>query len=159
MDQAVAIEEIYATAARRVDPSVGYAGELTLQEAWSLLADDALARLVDVRTQAEWSYVGVPDLSAIGREPIFAQWLLAPAMSENPNFFDEVSAQGLAPDMAAIIMCRTVNRSPKAARAMTAKGFPRCYFLLEGFEGSLDDEKHRGLRDGWKAAGLPWTQG
>lgn len=42
---------------------------------------------------------------------------------------------------------------------MTAKGFPHCYFLLDGFEGSLDEEKHRGVRDGWKAAGLPWIQG
>ena len=159
MDQAVAVEDIYATASQRVDSSTGYAGELSPQEAWSLLRDDAQARLVDVRTQAEWSYVGIPDLSSIGRETIFTQWLLAPAMSENLNFFDELTTQGLTPDMAAIIMCRTVNRSPKAARAMTAKGFPRCYFLLEGFEGSLDDEKHRGLRDGWKVAGLPWTQG
>lgn len=159
MEQAVAVEEIYATASQRVDSSTGYAGELSPQEAWDLLSHDAQARLVDVRTQAEWSYVGIPDLSAIGREPIFAQWLLAPAMSENPNFVAELTAQGMTPDTAAIIMCRTINRSPKAARAMTAKGFPRCYFLLEGFEGALDDEKHRGLRDGWKAAGLPWTQG
>ena len=103
--------------------------------------------------------MGVPDLSAVDREPVFAQWLLAPAMSENPNFFAELTARGVTPDKAAILMCRTVNRSPKAARAMTAKGFPRCYFLRDGFEGSLDDEKHRGHRDGWKAAGLPWIQG
>ena len=150
MDRAVSVEDIYAAASRRVGASAGYAGDITLQEAWSLLKDDADAFLVDVRTEAEWSYVGTPDLSPIGRKPIFAQWLLAPAMSENPNFFDDLAAQGMTPGKAAIVMCRTVNRSLKAARAMTAKGFPRSYFMLEGFEGSLDGEKHRGLRDGWK---------
>ena len=124
-----------------------------------MLREEADACPRDGRTEAEWSDVGTHDLSHVGRKPIFAQWLLAPAMSENPNFFDDLAAQGMTPGKAAIVMCRTVNRSLKAARAMTAKGFPRSYFMLEGFEGSLDGEKHRGLRDGWKAAGLPWIQG
>ena len=159
MDEAVAVEDLYTTAHQRVDADAGYAGDLMGEEAWSLLKQDPEAVLVDIRTQAEWSYVGVPDLGAIGRETVFAQWLLAPAMSENPDFFAELSAQGVVPGRAAILMCRTVNRSPKAARAMTAKGFPRCYFLRDGFEGCLDDDKHRGHRDGWKAAGLPWIRG
>jgi hypothetical protein len=29
--------------------------------------------------------------------------------------------------------------------------------VLDGFEGNLDDQKHRG-GTGWKAIGLPWTQ-
>lgn len=159
MERAASVEEIYAIASARIDASAGYAGNLTVEEAWSLLGRGPDAVLVDIRTQAEWSYVGVPDLSAIDREAVLAQWLLAPSMSENQNFFNELAAQGVTPGKAAIIMCRTVNRSPKAARAMTAKGFPHCYFLLDGFEGSLDEEKHRGVRDGWKAAGLPWIQG
>lgn len=159
MERAASVEEIYAIASTRIDASDGYAGNLTVEEAWSLLGRGPDAVLVDIRTQAEWSYVGVPDLSATGREAVFAQWLLAPSMSENLNYFNELAAQGVTPGKAAIIMCRTVNRSPKAARAMTAKGFPHCYFLLDGFEGSLDEEKHRGVRDGWKAAGLPWIQG
>lgn len=159
MERAASVEEIYAIAFTRIDASAGYAGNLTVEEAWSLLGRDPDAVLVDIRTQAEWSYVGVPDLSAIGREAVFAQWLLALSMRENQNFFNELAAQGVTPGKAAIIMCRTVNRSPKATRAMTAKGFPHCYFLLDGFEGSLDEEKHRGVRDGWKAAGLPWVQG
>ena len=159
MDQAVAVGDIYESASQRLDSSAGYAGDLKVEEAWSLLVDDPDAVLIDIRTQAEWSYVGVPDLSAIGREPVFAQWLLFPDMSENPNFYDELAAQGVSPDKAAILMCRTVNRSGKAVRAMTAKGYARSYLLLDGFEGSLDDSKHRGRRDGWKTAGLPWVQG
>ena len=159
MDQAVAVGDIYESASQRLDSSAGYAGDLKVEEAWSLLVDDPDAVLIDIRTQAEWSYVGVPDLTAIGREPVFAQWLLFPDMSENPNFYDELAAQGVSPDKAAILMCRTVNRSGKAVRAMTAKGYSRSYLLLDGFEGSLDGNKHRGAGDGWKAAGLPWVQG
>ena len=155
----MAVGDIYESACQRLDPDAGYAGDLKVEEAWSLLGDDPDAVLIDIRTKAEWSYVGVPDLSAIGREPVFAEWLLFPAMSENPNFFDELSTQGVGPDKAAIVMCRTVNRSGKAVRAMTERGFPRSYLLLEGFEGSIDGDKHRGARDGWKAAGLPWVQG
>lgn len=155
----MAVGEIYETASQRVESSAGYAGDLKVEEAWSLLEDDPDAVLIDIRTKAEWSYVGVPDLSAIGREPVFAQWQLFPSKSENPNFFDELAAQGAGPDKAAIVMCRTVNRSGKAVRAMTAKGYPRSYLLLDGFEGSHDGNKHRGHRDGWKAAGLPWVQG
>lgn len=159
MSQAGAVEEIYTIASERPGPDAGYAGDLTAEETWRLLKDDSDAVLVDIRTQAEWSYVGIPDLDAIGRKPAFVQWLLAPAMSENPNFLAEMSAQGVTPEKAAIFMCRTVNRSPKAARAMSAKVFSRCYYLIDGFEGSLDAQKHRGRRDGWKAAGLPWVQG
>lgn len=154
----MAVEDIYTTASERVDASAGYAGDITAEEAWRLVEGDPDAYLIDIRTKAEWSYVGVPDLSAIGREPVFAQWLLAPSMSENPDFINEMAGQKATPEKAAIFMCRTVNRSPKAARAMTAHGYPRCYFLLDGFEGSLDEHKHRGKRDGWKAAGLPWVQ-
>ena len=155
----MAAGDIYENASQRLDPNADYAGDLKVEEAWSLLGDDPDAVLIDIRTKAEWSYVGAPDLSAIGREPIFVEWLLFPAMSENPDFFDELAAHGVSPDKAAIIMCRTVNRSGKAVLAMTEKGYPRSYLLLDGFEGSHDGNKHRGHRDGWKAAGLPWVQG
>lgn len=115
MERAASVEEIYAIASARIDASAGHAGNLTVEEAWSLLGRGPDAVLVDIRTQAEWSYVGVPDLSAIGREAVFAQWLLALSMRENQNFFNELTAQGVTPGKAAIIMCRTVNRSPKAA--------------------------------------------
>ena len=153
------VEEIFATAFKRVDTSAGYAGDVTAEEAWRLVKVDPDAYLIDIRTRAEWSCVGIPDLSPIGREPVLAQWQVAPAMNENPNFINELAAQKVTPDKVAIFMCRTVNRSPRAARAMTANGYTRCYYLIDGFEGSLDEHKHRGNRDGWKAAGLPWVQG
>lgn len=153
------VEDIYAAAAARVEPGVGYAGDVTADEAWRLLNDDADAVLVDVRTQAEWMFVGIPDLGPAGKEALLVQWQVFPAMSENPNFADELAAKGATPAKAALFICRTANRSPQAARAMTARGYPRCYVVSGGFEGPPDGDKHRGTRDGWKAAGLPWVQG
>jgi len=43
--------------------SLSYAGDISAAEAWEKLAADSRAQLVDVRTLAEWNFVGVPDLS------------------------------------------------------------------------------------------------
>ena len=69
-----------------------YAGDLTAQEAWDLLAKDPKAQLVDVRTAAEWAFVGLPDLSAVGRQAVCNEWQMFPTMVPNPDFvgaFDE----------------------------------------------------------------------
>jgi hypothetical protein len=52
-----------------------YAGDLSPKEAWDLLAANPMAQLVDVRTMAEWSFVGLPDLSALGRQVHRILWL------------------------------------------------------------------------------------
>ena len=49
---------------------MSYAGDLAPDEAFRLLEAQPDAILVDVRTKAEWSYVGVPDLSALGRSVV-----------------------------------------------------------------------------------------
>ena len=42
---------------------MSYAGDVPPREAYAALAADDDAVLVDVRTSAEWNYVGLPDLS------------------------------------------------------------------------------------------------
>src|SRR5580658_4217063 len=54
--------------------AVGYAGDLLATDAYGLLASDAASALIDVRTQAEWAYVGAPDLQALGKMPLFLEW-------------------------------------------------------------------------------------
>jgi len=44
-----------------------------------------------------------------------------------------------------------------AAEAATEAGIAPSYNVLDGFEGDLDEAKHRG-GTGWKAVGLPWKQ-
>lgn len=139
-----------------------YAGDVSVEEAWRLLRENPASVLVDVRTRAEWSFVGVTDLSAAGKEPVFAEWQTFPSMAVNQGFVTEVSSAlasaGRGKDTPVVFLCRTGARSKAAAIAMTAQGFSACYNIQGGFEGDLDAARHRGRGNGWKAGGLPWVQ-
>lgn len=123
-----------------------------------MLQEEPSAVLVDVRTVAEWSYVGLPDLSELGKLPILVEWQTFPDLAVNPAFVENVARA--APDAAAslIFLCRSGARSGSAAMAMAARGYGRCFNLSGGFEGNPDGDRHRGQLNGWKAAGLPWVQ-
>lgn len=147
-----------------VDGDKGYAGDLTPLEAWSILAAEKNAVLIDVRSRAEWTFVGVPNLAAVGKAPLFVSWqnyATAPdgraQMVPNPGFAAAVAA-AVEKDSPAIFICRSGGRSKSAAMALTAAGFTRAYNLAGGFEGDRDGAGHRGSAGGWKAAGLDWTQ-
>jgi rhodanese-related sulfurtransferase len=136
-----------------------YAGDLSVQDVWTLLQSDPRAQLFDVRTQPEWSYVGIPDLSGIGREARLIEWQVFPSMQLNPDFVkDATQAAGSDKDAPLLFLCRSGARSRSAAIALTQAGYTRAYNVAGGFEGDLDGERHRGKRNGWKAAGLPWKQ-
>jgi rhodanese-related sulfurtransferase len=136
-----------------------YAGDISPLEAWKLLSDNPNAVLVDVRTDAEWRFVGVPDLSSLGREVLFIQWNTSDG-AHNANFADELRAR-ISPGEAqrpVVFLCRSGNRSIGAAEVATEAGITPAYNILEGFEGHLDAHGHRG-DTGWRAIGLPWKQG
>lgn len=141
-----------------------YAGELSPRQAWELLAQERAAVLVDVRSRPEWSFVGVPDLSSIAKKPLLVAWqhwtpnAQGAVMAANPAFADELAAVAPSKDAPIVFLCRSGVRSRAAAAAMTRLGYTRAYNLTGGFEGSHDSSRHRGIVDGWKAAGLPWTQ-
>jgi rhodanese-related sulfurtransferase len=136
-----------------------YAGDVTPTQAWEILEKEPKAVLVDVRTQAEWGYVGIPDLGTIGKRPLFASWALFPNMEINDRFADEVVATGIEPDAPIVFLCRSGVRSRAAAIALTARGYSSCYNVASGFEGDPDEQRHRGTVNGWKVDGLPWMQG
>lgn len=143
--------------------STDYAGDVGVEEAWRLLAEEPRATLVDVRTTAEWNFVGVPDLAAIGKQPLFAEWQSYPTMATRPDFGQALAkaleAGGIGQDDAVLFLCRSGARSLAAARALAGYGFRRSYNIAGGFEGPLDPDGHRGRVAGWKALGLPWRQG
>lgn len=140
----------------------GYAGEVSVSEAWDGLAARPDATLVDVRTEAEWVYVGLPSLQPLGKAPVLQEWQAFPAMGVVPDFVarlnDKLDELGVGKDAPLYFICRSGARSRHAAIAMTQAGYTRCYNISPGFEGPLDESRHRGTREGWKAAGLPWTQ-
>lgn len=135
-----------------------YEGDITSREAWDILARDQQAVLVDVRTEAEWQYVGAPDLSELGRRLVCVSWQVYPEMRRNPRFAEDLAAQGVAPERTVLLLCRSGQRSRDAAIALGAAGYRRCYNVADGFEGPHDAHGHRGTQVGWKAAGLPWRQ-
>jgi rhodanese-related sulfurtransferase len=139
-----------------------YAGDVSPTQAWDMLNSDPKAQLVDVRTMAEWSFVGLPDLSPLGRQVHCVAWQDFPAMAINPGFATEaaasVKAAGAGADTPVLMLCRSGARSRAAAMALTGAGFTKAYNIAGGFEGDLDGERHRGRSNGWKAAGLPWRQ-
>ena len=137
---------------------MGYAGDLTPSEAYDLMGSDAAAVLVDVRTSAEWSYVGGPVLDEPVREVARIEWTRFPGGTPNPDFIADLSAAAPDPDAPVVFICRSGVRSVAAARAATAAGWRRAFNVSDGFEGPPDVDGPRGTTTGWKAVGLPWRQ-
>ena len=140
----------------------GYRADVSPEEAWAAPSSEPGAALVDVRTGAEWNYVGVPDLVDIAAHFVRVEWQSFPAGTINPAFVDEVdqalSAAGSPRDAPVYFICRSGARSASEAAAMTAAGYSRCFNVAGGFEGNRDENGHRGTVGGWKAANLPWLQ-
>lgn len=129
-----------------------YQGELMPQEAYALLQLAPGARLVDVRTRAEWDWVGrVPNAVEI-------EWTQYPGGVPNPHFVAELKRQ-VDPEALVLFLCRSGIRSIGAASAAAEAGYANCYNVLEGFEGDKDANGHRNTIGGWRRAGLPWIQG
>jgi rhodanese-related sulfurtransferase len=135
---------------------------MTVEETWSRLQSDAGSILIDVRTTGEWAFVGVPDLSSIGKRLVLVEWQTFPDSRPNAAFIarltDALVAIGASKDSELLFICRSGSRSLRAARAMASAGYTRCRNVADGFEGPLDPERHRGRLAGWKAKGLPWVQ-
>ncbi len=127
-------------------------------EVWQQIQSNPNAQLVDVRTDAEWTYVGLADLSAAGKQPVLVSWQVFPKMEVNAAFIDQLKQAGFTPDHHIYFLCRSGVRSLAAAQAAQAAGFPHAYNVADGFEGNADAEGHRGRLSGWKASGLPWRQ-
>jgi rhodanese-related sulfurtransferase len=140
----------------------GYAGDLLAIDAYTLLERDSSSVLVDVRTQAEWAYVGKPNLQTLGKTPLFLEWQTYPSMAVNSSFTarleELLQSADIARGASLVFLCRSGARSRQAAIAMTSAGWGPCFNVSDGFEGPLDDLRRRGTVSGWKAGGLPWAQ-
>ena len=136
---------------RAEEMDLPYEGSLLPTEALTFLQENSDARLVDVRSKAEWSWVGrIPGAVEI-------EWLVFPSMQANPDFLEHLSLK-VPKESPVMFICRSGVRSNQAAIAALESGYVNCFNVLEGFEGDKDSNGHRGVRGGWKAAGLPWVQ-
>ncbi len=148
------IQDILARAKQRGQKmNLPYAGALLPHEAYALMQHLPASRLIDVRTRAEWDYVGhVP-------ESILVEWNTYPGGQRNPAFLGQLQAEVAKSDAPVMFLCRSGARSHHAAQAATQAGYSNSYNILEGFEGEKDAQGHRNAVGGWRFAGLPWIQG
>ncbi len=139
-----------------------YSGDVSVRDTWQALSEQPAAVLVDVRTAAEWAYVGVPSLAPLGKAPVLVEWDEFPSGALVPDFTGRLktalAAAGAGPEAPLYFLCRSGNRSRHAAIAATAAGYQHAYNITQGFEGRLDGERHRATPGSWKAENLPWVQ-
>lgn len=125
---------------------------LNPQQAWKLLQQNASAVLIDVRSQMEHAYVGHP----IGA--VHIPWKEVPSWEINPNFVADVKKLVSDTNNPILLLCRSGQRSLSAAKALEEAGYKHLVNIIDGFEGSLDADKHRNNLGGWRFCGLPWEQ-
>ncbi len=130
----------------------------TPPEAWETLQHNSDAVLLDVRTTMEFQYIGHPV------DAIHVPLMEAPAWQTDPNFCVNVikalsaNTEKDPKEQIILALCRSGKRSEAAAELLTAAGFKTVINILQGFEGDIDDNKHRSNIDGWKFHQLPWEQ-
>lgn len=145
---------------------------LTPQQALEMKKKDTATILIDVRTRAEAMYVGMPsDADAlvpyVEHQEMMSDWddkrhmyKLEPNQDFVAEFERRMKARGLGKDASVILICRSGDRSAKAADRLQMAGYTKVYSVTEGFEGDMaKDGPKAGQRavNGWKNAGLPWT--
>ena len=139
-----------------------HSGDVSPQDAWAGLSKSHDAQLIDVRTTAEWTFVGLPDLRPLDKAPILIEWQSYPEMTVNRSFSSALSAElgrrGCDKNAPLYFLCRSGARSRAAAEAMTASGYGACFNVAGGFEGDVDAHQRRGHVNGWKSVNLPWIQ-
>lgn len=139
--------------AQQLAQSLGlpYQGTLPPSDAYEILRSAPGAKLIDVRTRAEQDWVGrIADAIEI-------EWMTYPGMKANPHFLAHLEQQ-VDKEALLFFICRSGARSNAAAIAATQAGYMSCYNITEGFEGDVNEAKHRNAVNGWRAAGLPWQQ-
>lgn len=141
------------------------------KETYEMMKKDPKVILVDVRTPAEWQFVGYTKMAQIMVPSVFFKYDAIddkkPRYRDimNPNFiseFEEAAAKiGADEDTTYVIMCRSgATRAQPAAKALWQYGYKNVYIMTDGFEGGkLKDGDRKGyrLKAGWKYNGYPWT--
>lgn len=122
------------------------------KHAWTFLNTETSAVLLDVRDRTEYAFVGHPINS------VNVPWKHAPDWRLNPDFVAEVRQRVPNPNTPILLLCRSGQRSFDAAKALADAGYTDLTNVEEGFEGPLDEHKHRSTEGGWRAHDLPWEQ-
>jgi len=136
---------------------MSYKRNLLPKMAVERLQSNSQALFVDVRSKAEYKYVGFPENS------ILIPWIDDPDWEPNPEAFSDLVMHELDGrenllNTEIILICRSGFRSNEALKCLENKGFTQVSHVASGFEGDLDENDHRGNLNGWRHDGMPWSQ-
>jgi rhodanese-related sulfurtransferase len=102
--------------------------DVDVESVWKSLQSEPRSKLVDVRTRAEWTYVGIPDLAPVGKRTVLVEWQTFLDQAIDPRFAEhlagELKALGVELEDDLFFNCRSGSRSLAAAQAMAAMGYP-----------------------------------
>jgi rhodanese-related sulfurtransferase len=124
---------------------------LTPQQAYDFLKTNPEVVFIDVRSEMEHMFVGHPAGS------LLIPWVDGPDWDIDPNFISHVK-KASSVNRPVVLICRSGRRSADAGVALENAGLQEVYNVLNGFEGDLDENYHRNSQNGWRKAGLPWSQ-
>ena len=131
---------------------------ISSKQCFERLSKESSSYLVDVRTQPEWLFVGLPDLQSLQKKTVCVSWHVYPNMNINVNFESEILKSGINKQDTIFLICRSGNRSCDAAEFLASRGFTNCFNVIDGFEGENDPNHQRSTVNGWKYYKLPWKQ-
>ena len=97
--------------------------DVDVETVWNTLQSTPRSQLVDVRTRAEWTYVGIPDLTPLGKRTVLVEWQTFPDQAIDPRFAErlagELQALGVELEDDLFFICRSGSRSRSAAIALS----------------------------------------
>jgi len=123
---------------------------------------------LDLRTRAEAMYVGMPTgvdalVPYVEHQELMTDWdakranyRLEPLQDFMPEVHRRLQEKGLSKSDVVVLICRSGDRSARAANRLMEDGFTQVWSVVDGFEGDMSKDGRRSV-NGWKNAGLPWS--
>ncbi len=141
---------------------------LTSKEAYAAIAANPKILLIDVRSRAEFSFVGHPTVAdrnipyrklseSYDIDTKRKQYKMVPNVDFPRALEKTLGAQGLSKSDPIFVICRSGSRSRGAADYMAKIGYTNVYNIVDGFEGDKNGKTGHRTLNGWKNADLPWT--
>jgi rhodanese-related sulfurtransferase len=133
-----------------------------------LKAQHGKVLFLDVRTRAEAQFLGMAEgvdalVPYVEFQEFMTDWdntrgfyKLEPFSDFAPEVERRVKQKGLTKEDPIVVICRSGERSARAADLLVSLGHRKVYTVLYGFEGELSDKGRRNI-NGWKNSGLPWS--
>jgi rhodanese-related sulfurtransferase len=145
---------------------------LTPKQAFDFVTrNKAKVLFLDVRTRPEPVFTGMattvdflvpyvefPEMHADwGWDENRAAYKYEPFNDFAPEVERRLKEKGLTKNDPIVLMCRSGDRSSRAANLLADLGYTQVYSVVGGFEGPANEKT--GMRDvgGWKVARLPWS--